>query len=337
LYLKGAVWGGIGGLFIGAALGERRYTTAQLLLAINLALAASFVGYIAINEPKLVYFSGHGLDAPRQEGWAGLWCFYLALLALAARMRDRTAVRFSVAGMLGCGAGFALGWVAFRLGTDHFGSATVAYIDWWKVAECTCGLIGGMALGWASIGCARSPEHELPTAPATAMPAWVSILLVLDLLLLFRLADKMGDLGGWLGAAPFVFVAPAIVLAMHGRPAFQLLVGAAMPIVLALSNVQYEWAVDPHLMSVPWSTASLVLLAVIAAVHVVRNADHPRRLLLLIAWTCTACAWAKYAYPPPKHRLVMIGVQGLLTLMACWLTIYVHDRRPAGVSTQPSP
>ena len=54
LFLKGAVWGGIGGLFVGSALGNRRYTTAQLLIALNVALALSFVGYRLVNEPDLL-------------------------------------------------------------------------------------------------------------------------------------------------------------------------------------------------------------------------------------------------------------------------------------------
>src|SRR5579862_3446627 len=39
LLVKGAEWGGLGGLFIGAALGGRRYSAAQLLLAFNVAIA----------------------------------------------------------------------------------------------------------------------------------------------------------------------------------------------------------------------------------------------------------------------------------------------------------
>src|SRR5437660_8061849 len=58
ILLKGAEWGGLGGLFIGAALGRKRYCAAHVLLAVNVALALSFLGYWLVNEPKLIYFSG---------------------------------------------------------------------------------------------------------------------------------------------------------------------------------------------------------------------------------------------------------------------------------------
>src|SRR5262249_53066282 len=45
LLLKGAAWGGLGGLFVGSALGRKHYTIHQLLLAFNLALALAFVGF----------------------------------------------------------------------------------------------------------------------------------------------------------------------------------------------------------------------------------------------------------------------------------------------------
>jgi hypothetical protein len=333
MFLKGAVWGGIGGLFIGAALGNRRYTTTQILVALNLALALSFVGYWLINEPKLIYFSGHAIDAPRTEGWAGLWVFLLVLVVLAGRMHDRAAVRLSFCGVVGCGFGFALGNVANRLGMEHLGSATAGFIDWWKVMECTCGLAGGLALGWGWAGLQQDAEmQQQGAAPATEIlpiPVWLFVVAALDVLFFYYLTSRVDALGGWIGVVPFVFTVPAVLLVARDRQALQLVVGVVAPIMLVLWDMQRYWSEEKKVVGAGLSMAALVLLSALAAAYVARVGDRPRVLFLFVAWFCTICAWAKMGWPAPEAWGQMIVVQGLFTIMAAWLTLALRER-PGG-------
>lgn len=324
LLLKGGLWGGIGGLFIGSALGRRRYATTQLLLAFNVALAISFLGYWRVNEPKLIYFSGDLLHPQngRMETWAGLWLLYLALLAFAAAAKDRTAVRLSLAGALGCGGGFVLGVLAFAAGSSRFGAATQGWMDWWKVAECGFGLIGGLTLGWAWTVGHQEPPLDVPAPPIPA--PGVVIELALDLMLLLFLASALGHLNGWVGRVPYVFIVPALALLANRFPALQLLLGAVLPATVMFWNTQAYWVREKHL-GLGVSLAGLAALTALTALLARQWARRPRALFLLIAWSGVACAWMKMAIPAPGSWATYFVVQGVFTAMAAWLTFAVHE------------
>jgi hypothetical protein len=325
LFIKGAVWGGTGGLFIGAAI-SGKYTARQLLIAFNIALIVSFAAHAIINEPRLIYFSGHVSDKPKREGWAGSWAFFLVLLGFAAYYKDRTAVRLAAFGTFGCGFGFMIGVFANHFGDVHLGKMTTGYWDWWKVAECGFGLIGGLVLGW---GWSTGPQPE-PEASSTScsITLWPCILLALDLLLFYYVTDKMEDLPGWIGDAPFVFTAPFLILAASGRPALQFGIGVSMPIVLTLWNMESYWVEECHKFSGTVGLAGLILFSAIAAAHVSRLAQRPVSSFLAVAWWTTACAWVKMGYPAPSEWGTMIVVQGIFTVMAIWLTLVTRERRP---------
>ncbi len=347
LLLKGAEWGGIGGLFLGYALGSRRYRTSQILIALNVALALSFVSYWLINEPKLIYFSGGGASKPRPEGWAGLWTFYLVTLGFAAWARDRITVRISLFGALGCGLGFVLGVAAYRYGDLFLGPSMSGFMDWWKVAECGFGLIGGLVIGWAwnsagrrqetggaeqadeSESAARRGSH--PIAPgfqpgATLLPPNLTLaLLGLDFLLFFAVADAMDGLGGWIGKAPFLFFAPALMLLALRSDAVALTIGAAIPVLVTYWNVERYFVVEHNAFPAGPALAVLILLSAGTAALAAAWAGSPRRLLLLVAWGSIACAWVKMGWPPGNGAVFLV-VQGILTLMAAWLTLVTRDR-----------
>jgi hypothetical protein len=329
LLLKGGVWGGLGGLFIGSALGRKRYTPLQLLIGFNIALAISFVGFHLINEPKLLYFSGgdpsHHVK-PKTEVWAGLWCLYLALLALAARAGDRSAVRLSLYGALGCGVGFVLGVFACTVGQAHFGKATQSWMDWWKVAECGFGLIGGLVMGWGWSGMEQEEPLPAPSRPIALPSAAVMMIVALDLLLLFYAIDGADNVAGWVGEATFAFVAPAMLLLAMRSPLMQLLLGVTTPIVLTAWNMQAYWLNEQHIMTRGVSLALLIAIAVLTAAATHRWQNSPLALFLLSAWSCVAISWLKMGIPPTGEMGVYVCVQGLFTVMAAWLTLVLRPK-----------
>jgi hypothetical protein len=67
--IKGAVWGLLGGAFIGIALDRQRDATAQLIAAFAIMVLGTWLGWLLVNSPKLIYFSNR-LDKPREELWA---------------------------------------------------------------------------------------------------------------------------------------------------------------------------------------------------------------------------------------------------------------------------
>ena len=103
--IKGAVWGLLGGAFIGIALDRHRYTTAQLLAGFGIMVLGTWLGWQYLNSPKLIYFSNR-FDRPREELWAGLW---LGGLLLLAWLRSRVPSLFALYGAIGGGIGFGVG------------------------------------------------------------------------------------------------------------------------------------------------------------------------------------------------------------------------------------
>lgn len=147
LWLKGAVWGLLGGAVIGLALVRDRYKQRDVLIGVALSVAGTYVGWKLINQPKLIYFSNR-LDRPREEIWAGLLLGAILLLAWL-RLRDRTRVphHMALAGFVGGGLGFLIGGWFQVMGRTHWPNPLV---DWWKVMEFTFGLLFGAALGWSA-------------------------------------------------------------------------------------------------------------------------------------------------------------------------------------------
>jgi len=171
LGIKGALWIGFGGTFLGMGLGGTRYRVRELALVWLglLGLCASGIGLF--NEPydpshrilPRIYFSADwrwlpdAVLKPRREVWGG---FLLALAGLLAWTgvvrRDGLAWRMGLWGCLGGAVGFPLGQCiqAFhawnpQLFVDGWGARIASVTNWWNFMETTFGAtMGGMlALG----------------------------------------------------------------------------------------------------------------------------------------------------------------------------------------------
>jgi hypothetical protein len=145
LAIKGGVWIGFAGFFLGLGLGGKRYRPFEMFLLVLGMLTAVVVGWWLFNSPHdpenkrlpFLYFSDHWKWEPgvefksRPEIWGGLWCALVTgILYASLARRDRLARNLALWGMLGGALGFPLGQA---LQADHAwnkpqqGKVTVAY------------------------------------------------------------------------------------------------------------------------------------------------------------------------------------------------------------------
>jgi hypothetical protein len=238
LALKGGIWIGFAGLFLGMGLGGVRYRVRETLLLMLGMLALYAVGVWLLNRPydpanKLlpsIYFSADWHwqpDAtvselkPRREHWGGLLCALIGAWVWAGWIRrDPLARKLALWGMIG-GLGFPIGQSlqAFHAwNRELFQSGVWAQIaplmNWWNWMETIFGAVMGACLGlglWLN----RKQINPLNEAQSpTLKPAseWLLLAVHLPLLLLtefaaIRAVDMFYDLGLWLGLIPMVAVA----------------------------------------------------------------------------------------------------------------------------------
>lgn len=194
LAIKGGVWIGFAGAFLGMGLGGVRYRALEMLAIFGGMLVLMWVGIGLINEPydpvrrilPRIYFSDDwrwepgALLKPRRERWGGLWLALLGLVAYVGWVRrDRLAWRLAGWAMLGGALGFPLGQCvqAFHAwNRELFRTGILADIDpvinWWNMMETTFGAVFGAVLGlglWLN----RAGLREGPTVgsePGSVVP-----------------------------------------------------------------------------------------------------------------------------------------------------------------------
>jgi hypothetical protein len=124
LAIKGGVWIGFAGFFLGLGLGGKRYRPLEMLLLVIGMLIAAVVGWALLNSPHdpanhrlpWLYFSDHRHWEPgvelkhRPEIWGGLWCALAGGIVYAAlAKKDVLARNLALWGILGGALGFPLG------------------------------------------------------------------------------------------------------------------------------------------------------------------------------------------------------------------------------------
>ena len=218
LFLKGGVWIGFGGLFLGLGLGGKRYGALEMTLMLAAAMGLYFFGVWLINSPfdpfdkdnpvlPTLYFSDHwhfelerfeaGLIKPRWESFGGYW---MALIGLALYSRlfrgDRLALRMAIVGVIAGGLGFSGGQCTQSAHAWHpewfekegilgFGSELFRHFNWWNIMETTFGAIWGaiMALGlWLNrhlIDVSDHDDHVFLPAPVEMLLAVMYLSFVL--------------------------------------------------------------------------------------------------------------------------------------------------------------
>ena len=124
LAIKGGVWIGFAGFFLGLGLGGKRYRPFEMFLLVLGMLTTVVVGWWLFNSPHdpenkrlpFLYFSDHWKWEPgvefksRPEIWGGLWCALLTGILYATLAKgDRLARNLALWGILGGALGFPLG------------------------------------------------------------------------------------------------------------------------------------------------------------------------------------------------------------------------------------
>ncbi|MFO1003855.1 MAG: hypothetical protein U0936_26285 [Planctomycetaceae bacterium] len=256
LAIKGSLWIGFAGCFLGMGLSGVTYSRREML-AIVVAMPLLYaIGVRLINSPfdpanqqlPAIYFSEtwdwkpDGEVKPRFEAWGGLFLAMIGLLIHCGVVRrDRLAARLGLAGLIGGGLGFPAGQC---LQANHawnrpwyetgFLKSLDPHVNWWNMMEITFGGIMGATLGffvWKNRHLIRIP---LPTVPAQAKIVDGFLFLIhVTLLLLSEFAgvawvDALYGVGFCMGAIPlvacvqsqrwpFLLTMPILVLPIAGK------------------------------------------------------------------------------------------------------------------------
>jgi len=165
LFVKGGVWIGFAGAFLGMGLSGKRYRPLEMAIVIPALVGLFFVGVWALNRPydpahrvlPTLYFSddwfwepGSELK-PRPECWGGLLVALAALIGyLTLVRRDALARNMALIGFLAGGIGFASGQSvqAFHAWNRELVDSTLPeflspHVNWWNMMEITFGMVFG--------------------------------------------------------------------------------------------------------------------------------------------------------------------------------------------------
>lgn len=336
LTIKGGIWIGFAGLFLGMGLGGARYRSRDILLLMLAMVALYILGAWLLNRPfdpanKLlprIYFSAdwrwqpdadYKVLKPRLEHWGGLLFALLGAWVWAGWIRrDRLARNLALWGTLG-GLGFPIGQSLQSFHTwnrDLFQSGFWTQLDpvmnWWNWMETTFGAVMGACLGlglWLNrhrIAVLRDTQ-EAPLKPGFE---WILLGIHVTLLVLsesssLRWAGALYDPGLILGFIPMVAVA-------GGRwwPFLLALPITALPIA---GKTIESLVLEGHVIG---TVPGLLLYGILplaittgAAIWFARQIggdlagrEFARRGLLLSAWLYFALNYAFFRFPWPWEK-----------------------------------
>jgi hypothetical protein len=334
LAVKGAAWGFSGGAVLGLAFTISRCRPGRALWGFVLMVAGTWLGWCAVNAPKLVYFSNR-LDRPREEVWAGLFLGALALLLVCALgPLNRVMWRFARYGLVGGWFGFGLGGVVISLGRNS--SLDDAFWPWWKGMEYTFGLLFGVALGyavWRERETLRMTSGYAVIRPQARFSG-AGVLLVLVILGLVTADFNFG----YVSFSRFDYtIAGAVFLALalfHEVVAWHIAI--TMTSLAFLFDLGEAAAQEWKVMSLEASMAIAVLLTIPVwwLVEKVRQSEE-RAVpdgLHLISWAAFAVTTAKTAGQTflMGHDAVEYVLFVVMTLLLWWIGAWMHKNWTAG-------
>jgi len=333
LAIKGGIWIGFAGLFLGMGLGSVRYRAREILVLMLGMLALYWIGLWVLNRPfdpankilPRIYFSAswHWQPEasvaelkPRPECWGGLLFALLGAWVWAGWIRgDRLARNLALWGMIG-GLGFPIGQSiqAFHAWNPEVFKTGIwvtlnPVMNWWNWMETTFGTVMGACLGlglWLNrnrIGETRDAEQS-QWEPALG---WILLCLHVTLLVLGEFEfvgwmHKLYDPGLILGFLPMMAVA-------GGRwwPFLMALPITAIPIAgKTIQSLVYE----THAIGTApgWLLYGVlpVTLTTVVAIWFARQLrgelsgrEFARRALLLCAWLYFGLNFAFFRFPWP--------------------------------------
>ena len=318
LAIKGGIWIGFAGLFLGLGLGGKRYRPFEMLLLAMGMLTAVVIGWWLFNSPHdpdnkrlpLLYFSDHwhwesGLALKhRPEIWGGLLCALVTCILYAVLVRkDVLAGKLAFWGIFGGALGFPSGQAlqaAYAWYPEYFSESfmapVTAYFNWWNMMETTFGTVMGMVLGlglWLNrhlISVSSDPEE-----PDLLTGAMISILLVLHLSLLaavefssIKWIDGLYDLGLMMGIIPLV-----ACVSSRWWPYLQLLPITLFPIAGKTLRMLVYRVETPINLSVGWLAYFILPLMAATALAIYHGGgfQRTRGLPAFIPGALVFCTW----------------------------------------------
>lgn len=294
LFLKGALWIGYGGVFLGMGMSGKKYRASEILLIMLAMLGLTFLGIWLYNTPfdvenkqvPNIYFSeewGYYPDKeevkPRPEVWGGnLVAITCLLIYVRAFRKDKLAFRMGLIALLGGGLGFSLGqciqsYHAWHPEVFKEGGALGEYAElfknfnWWNMMETTFGMIYGSALAiglWFNQKLIKMEESsEQVTIPLTLemVLMFIHLIILINTEFIF-LPGKGIYLVTYIQFGMIMATIP-LVAVIGGRiwPYFGLLTVIGMPIMgKTLRNLAYESEKIP--VSLGWLTLVEIPIAV---------------------------------------------------------------------------
>ncbi len=334
LAIKGGLWIGFAGLFLGIGLSGVRYRSLEMLWLMLGAILAFVAGVVYFNEPfdpvnrrlPLIYFSDdwywepEGKLIPRREVWGG---YVVALACLTTYCgwikRDTLAPRMAGWGCLGGAIGFPLGQSLQSFHAWHhtwFASKWLRDVDsvinWWNFMETTFGAVMGAALACGLWINRRRIGVPLAAKPSVTMPASVEIpLMILHVVLLVTVEFvrdpyiRVGLIYGYglgLGFIPIV-----CVIGGRWAPYLMLLPITAIPFAgKTVRQLVYEQhAIAADLGWALYIIFPLTVTTICAVVFTLASRRNPparaylRITLLVTAWLYFLLNYAFFNFPMP--------------------------------------
>ena len=330
-FIKGSIWIGYFGLFLGLGLGGKKYTMVEMALALFVAIFLLYLGIYVLNEPfdpankKLpsIYFSDHWhwepgeTLKPRREQWGGLLFALGWLIAYTGFIKkDLLARNMVLWGMLAGGLGFSIGQSVqayHAWNVDWFQAGWLASVEpninWWNMMEITFGAIFGcvLALGlWCNrhhiatnssdeqIALGYKTELSLMAVHIVALATWN--------FMSFAKFDWFADLALTMGLVPILAI-------LGGRiwPYFVCLPITALPIA-GKTLRQLAYRTDDISLLPGWLIYFMVPLAVVTwfAIKLIQPTDKRLNGDIFCRWTLIISTilyfvlnWAFFKFPWP--------------------------------------
>ena len=336
LAVKGGIWIGFAGLFLGMATSSVRYRSGELALLMWCGIFVLFLGVYIFNQPydpenrllPRIYFSDDWRwepDSelkPRREIWGGLLMVLVAFISYAGIFkRDVLACRIGLWAVLAGALGFPAGQCvqAFHAWNPEFFqqpylSKFTQYFNWWNMMETTFGVVFGsvLALGlwrnWDHI-CAASAKAETPEVVISPLAEIALVVLHIAAVLVWNLGT-FPMFGSFAGLALTMAIIP--VAAISGGRLWPYLM--LFPVVLApiAAKTVRELSVRNQEVPMPAAILAFVVAPVLVAIVVVavsviaeKNARTARtfaaRALLFTVWIYFFLNWAFFRSPWPSE------------------------------------
>ena len=362
-FIKGSIWIGYFGLFLGLGLGGKKYTMVEMALALIVAIFLFYLGIYVLNEPfdpaskKLpsIYFSDHWhwepgeTLKPRREQWGGLLFALGWLIAYTGFIKkDLLARNMVLWGMLAGGLGFSLGQSVqayHAWNVDWFQMGWLASIEpninWWNMMEITFGAVFGcvLALGlWCNrhhIATNRFDEPiELGFKTELGLMAIHIFALVTWNFMSFSTFDWFADRALTMGLIPLLAI-------LGGRiwPYFVCLPITALPIA-GKTLRQLAYRTDDISLLFGWFIYFMVPLALVTwfAIKLIQRPDKKlnghlfsRRTLIISTIFYFVLNWAFFEFPWPWSDWTARTPSGIIFIICAagllLLTFYFDPRK----------